>query len=519
MASYLAIGIIVLIVLCLVDLPRARSMNRTLYGYFLMNGQLRLGPFVATILSANLSIGNFLIFVASWGYLFGYGGIFWFTINLALNTVAYIVFIPAFRSYILDHTNTGTIHEFLAVTFRGGPADPNFKRLRLLASATTILGLLFAVIFEIHLASIMLAQLLKIDTVVIFSALTLVMCLYSGVGGFHTLRFTDIVQSWAMIIGTALIVPLLLGFWHSLPNAGAALRTAPFTLNIGWPNILSICVIGSGWFLVAMDQWQRVCAMRDPERTKTGMLIYFAIISLFGIVFGLLGAFNKLALEPVLPQALMSSYSKGANPLSDFFLLPAVAPQVSPVILAVFAVALLAAAMSTANTFLIVSGHSFVSDLLMTLAKRRTFHDLSASEQRWFLGVARGTIFGMTMFIIITWIVLTTLSLLTDPLSFFFIAYSIQFALLAPMVLARLPRKLWPSSGPVVISVLISVLSSLIGGFGMWILIQKGDAPILGLNPSSWLTLTPVIAVVMGGIPLFFGRRRNNGATEPINHG
>ena len=102
MNSLLALGATLLGAVCLADLPFARRANNNLNGYFLLGGKLRLPGFVAAILAANLSVGNFLIFIASWGFLFGWAGIFWFVINLALNVVSYLIFVPAFRTLSLS---------------------------------------------------------------------------------------------------------------------------------------------------------------------------------------------------------------------------------------------------------------------------------------------------------------------------------------------------------------------------------------------------------------------------------
>jgi Na+/proline symporter len=507
MRPWIAVGVVILFVVCLVDLPFARKRNRSLHGYFLLNGELRLPGFVATILSANLSIGNFVIFVASWGYLFGWGGIFWFTVNLLLNIIGYLLFLPVFRGYIEASTNSGTLHEFLAIAF-ATDLEPYQRRIRFLASATTITGLLFAIVFELHLGTVLLAPLLGVNPVILFSLFAILICLYSAIGGFHTLVFTDFLQSAAIIVGSAIIIPTLLGAIH---DSSAAANVYPLNLqalNIGVPNILGICLIGTGWFLVAMDQWQRSCATRSAERTRKGMILYFLIISAFGVLFGLVGMFARLMIEGRLPAANAGQFSKGANPLNDFFLYAAIDPTVSPVIFALFAVALIACATSTANTFLIVSGHSFVTDVLIAVAKKTSIHQLSAEQEKGYLSVARASITGMAAFVIVIWVILATAGLLSDPLNFFFIAYSIQFALLAPMLFTRLPVRLYPSPRGVFVSVLVGVIGAIGVGFGLWCLTQRGDPSLLfGLKASEWLPLTPLITTVLGIIPLALSRR------------
>jgi len=506
MELYFEIGLALLAIVCLIDLPFALKDNNSLYGYFLKSGKLKLPGFVAAILSANISIGNFIVFVAGWGYLFGWGGILWFIVNLALNTVAYIWFVPAFSSYIEDSNNSGTIHEYLSTKFAS--KDSAFSsKIRLVASATTIFGLLLAIVFEIHLATILIAPVLKLDPVYLFLILTALICVYSAIGGFHTLIFTDMVQSFVMIAGTIAIIPILLSFG----DISQLHVRYPFnfnSINIGWPSILGICVIGSGWFLVAMDQWQRTCAMRDSSRTKTGMLWYFFSISLFAIVYGLIGMYDGSYILPALNAAHISN-SSGSNPLVDYFLVPKIHNNVHWVFIVLPGLAFLAAAMSTANTFLIVSGHSFVSDLLMVIAKKNTIHEIDKKNESTYISIARSVITGMGVFVILVWVVFNVTGLLNDPLSFFFIAYSIQFALLAPMVFSRLSASYHPSAKAIYYSIIVGVLMSVGSSISFWILGQyRHDAIFIGLTPFDWLSLTPVITWLSGMLVLLISNVR-----------
>jgi Na+/proline symporter len=148
---------------------------------------------------------------------------------------------------------------------------------------------------------------------------------------------------------------------------------------------------------------------------------------------------------PALNAAHISN-SAGSNPLVDYFLVPKIHNNVHWVFIVLPGLAFLAAAMSTANTFLIVSGHSFVSDLLMVIAKKNTIHEIDKKNESTYISIARSVITGMGVFVILVWVVFNVTGLLNDPLSFFFIAYSIQFALLAPMVFSRLSASYHPSA-------------------------------------------------------------------------
>src|ERR1039458_8675379 len=93
-SSIIAVG-------CIVDAYSWNSKARqTLYRFFLVEGQLKLPFYTAALVAANLSVGNFIVFIAIWGYKFGVAGVICFIINLALNVAGFAIFFPRFRTYI-----------------------------------------------------------------------------------------------------------------------------------------------------------------------------------------------------------------------------------------------------------------------------------------------------------------------------------------------------------------------------------------------------------------------------------
>ena len=78
------------------------------------------------------------------------------------------------------------------------------------------------------------------------------------------------------------------------------LPSSDFSLwSIGWTNIVGIVVVGSGWFLVGMDNWQRTCATRSYSRSAWGFGGYTMLVIVFGIIYGLWGMYDK-AVIPAL---------------------------------------------------------------------------------------------------------------------------------------------------------------------------------------------------------------------------
>lgn len=501
---------------CAIDGLRAYRRNTSVYEFFLMSGRLRVPQFVSTVLATNLSLGNFLIFVASWGYLYGRIGIAWFTVNLILNAVAFLLFLPRIRSYLEDRSSGGTIHDFIVT--RLAPAHPLGRPIRLLASLTTVVGLLLALAFELHLATILVAPVLRVDVVVLFCTLAILICIYTALGGFRIVVSTDIFQS----VGLVATAGALIWLFISVPDPPESTVRPPIGwFDIGVVNITSICVVGSGWFLVAMDNWQRMSATRSATVTRAGFGIYTGIVIGFGILFGYVGMWDRTHIPGILPPSMASQYTSGGNAFQDMLLLAGVPGFEHGAVLAVVAAGLVMAAISTADTFLIVCSHSFVNDIMLQALNKSRFVDLKPVEDRAYVGIARSTSIAMSVAVILTWVSLVRIGILSDALSFFFIAYSVQYSLLAAVVAAAcFPSRVSPCA--TFVSIALGIMTALGVGFGSWIALGNETASMLWLSPAEWLTLSPVVTVVASSLPYafselsFLARGRSHAAADHL---
>jgi Na+/proline symporter len=493
--------------ICLFDAYRWNQSGQNLYKFFLYEGRLRLPGYVSTLVAANLSLGNFIIFISTWGYSYGIAGLICFIINLGFNVLGFVLFFPKFKSYIEDHGNHGTIHDFLARTYGGDPGGQPARRIRLTASIVTIVCLVLAIVFELNLAAGLLSPESRVEQVKAFAGMLILIALFTSAGGFRSLVASDLANAIIMAISTIGLVSLIMYF-----SRGSEVAVLPLQFGLadfqklGWPSILSIMIIGSGWMLVAMDQWQRTCASRSYETSARGLFFFFFILSFFAIAYALWGAFDKSILPSLVSSDVKNSLAGAGNPLMDIAAIPV--SSSGGRFLVSFAIAgLIFAAVSTTNTFLTVCSHSFTTDVLVGSFANRSFADLSKRENILYVGIGRSVIVGITVIILIFGVVLMLGDVLKDPLSFFFIAYSVQFALLAPMVFSVLPMARRPTSTGALISIVIGFVTALLVGFGAWYLGQIGAGAVMGLPPSDWITLTPVVTLVIGSLPLLLLRR------------
>jgi phage-related holin len=163
------------------------------------------------------------------------------------------------------------------------------------------------------------------------------------------------------------------------------------------------------------------------------------------------------------------------------------------------------AAVSTTNTFLNVLSHSLTSDVIVGLIARRDLHSFSPETDRFLVSLARSIIVSVVALLVVLYAVFTQTGLLRDPLSFFYIAYSIQFALLAPMAMSAVPRSWRAGAKSVILSLALGFIAALVVGFGSWLLLQGESQPVLYLMPGDWLTLAPVVTLIIGLVPLVIG--------------
>ena len=472
--------------------------------FFYLGDGLTLRKFVSTLVVTNLSLGNYIILCAIWGYFFGISGAIWVSIAIVLLVGVFYCVAPKFRDYIEDTENSGTLHEYLATRFVGAKGNPYAWRLRLTASLATVLCLSFALVLELVLAASLLAAILQRPDLapIWFIILTACITAYASLGGYRAVVITDVIQAVCLMVGVLGFGAIALMLYPpQVPYSTVfGLDAYSILLGIGWANALSISVIGAGWFLVTMDTWQRACASRSLRVSKTGSLISGFLLILAVWVYSYIGIYARTAIEPIVTgSAAVEILSKGLNPVADIVLLPGVHSAWGGVPLALFFVGLIAAALSTADTFSIVCSHSIVSDLIIGLGQNRRFGDLTENQQRTFAFLGRAVTVGMGLIVLILWWLLSVLDLLRDPLTLFFLAYSIQFALLVPIV-----RSLGSSMGNAMaatFSVLVGIVVSL--GIGLWaaLNLQSGTVgTVIGMSFDQWLALSPVLAILAGAV-------------------
>lgn len=499
--NFLLLGLTVLAALMIFEGIRGRTHSTTLQKFFLIGEGLKVGPFVGTLAATNFSLGNMIFLCLIWGYFYGLGGMLWLLIGFIMAAFVYVRFVrssPIVQKYLEDRKNSGSIHEYLGLAFASTGTPETTRMIRLLASLSTVMCILVALTLEIYLASQLLSPLISIDVTTLFIILTSLICSYSALGGFWAVVKTDILQGLLLVAGVIsfFVITNMLGLHVSSYSSAYATGVLPTIMAPGWLGIISIIGVTFAWYLVTMDTWQRASASRSAGTATSGMIFGTVVLVVGIVIFCTIGMYDALAILPSLSQNLAGMHSGGINPIADLGLLQASMSEWGQALYAFFIGTLVMAALSTADTLLVVAGHSFVSDLLIGVGKHSSFGELSEVENTLFTGIARTVIVGMGVFIVATYFLLQSLELLSDPLGLFYLAYSIQFALFAPVILSLRSRK--PLAIAVLWGLVCSTLIAVVWGFGFSLAAKRGIETVAGFSTTELVYLAPLPPIFVG---------------------
>lgn len=213
-----------------------------------------------------------------------------------------------------------------------------------------------------------------------------VVILYTLLGGLRAVVRTDVLQFFLMGAGLAIIVLVGLGtfggfggVWHSIP---ADLKSLSGGLSV-W-DILAFSIIFGSLPLVSAQLYQRFFSSSSWKVSRRALLTAIACWVIFDIAIitaGLMARVQNPALAD--PDSALPSLGMGLLPVG---------------VRGFFMAALLAAVMSTADSFLHVAASSFSNDIYRFMGKRR--------DERRMLWVARGAVvaFGLLSLVLALWL-------------------------------------------------------------------------------------------------------------------
>lgn len=327
---------------------------RTLQQFFLIDGKLERRGFWSTMVATNTAVANGFFLYIMLGFYLGWGAFIWSSVFW----VAGLLIFTLFAKKLIPHfTNLVTLNEFL------GLASPRFGSfVRRAAAVVTILSFLFTLCIELVIGAEVIFAILRVNgtiqavpewlKVAVPCLMSLVIAAYLAASGFEAVRRTDFIQVLLFVPGVLLLGVIV------LPKSLASVATTPVAdlllLSKNWPFVVFSLFSWGFWFLVAMDMWVRCAAAGKAKPSNVPIWWSLVVLIPFTAVAVACGIYAKgLSQSPYIPKP------------GDFFLdLLMHHSGINVWLLSAIFVALVAAILSSVDTFLMVVAHSFFADIL-----------------------------------------------------------------------------------------------------------------------------------------------------------
>ena len=320
-------------------------------GYFL--GGRAMGPWVSA-LSAGASDMSAWVLMGLPASIYAAGvGQTWIAIGLAIGyTVSWLVEAPRLRKYSIAANDSITIPQYLTNRFLSSS-----KALQV------ICAVIFLVAYTIYAASSIKAcgtlfnTVLGIDpTVAMYIAAVIIIC-YTFLGGFSAVCWTDFFQG-LMMLGALLIAPIFALAIINTQGGAVTMGQLPenyWKLFTNWKDVLSGLGWGLGYFGMPhiIIRFMSLRSDKDLKKSAKIGIIWTLLILSFSVAAGIIGHIFLGEIEDS-STVFITMVRKIFPALISGLLLSAI----------------LAAAMSTADSQLLASASAFASDVYKPVIRK-----------------------------------------------------------------------------------------------------------------------------------------------------
>jgi sodium/proline symporter len=392
-----------LVTMIIIGLWYARRSNADLEEYFL--AKRSFGPWVASMSAEASDMSGWLLMgLPGVAYFTGIGEAFWTAIGLFIGTWINWSFVAKrLRSYSQIANNAITLPEFFSKRFH--------DKKRILLAIAAIISLVF---FSIYVGAQFITfgklfnYLFNVNITVMIVLGAFIVMFYTLLGGFWAVGMTDLIQGLLMV--SALVLVLAFGFFHVGGFAGLAENLQRFPrfvdffgiatpqtvngvqqaanntplfgagANYGFLTIISTMAWGLGYF--GMPQ----VLVRFMAIKKTSMIRQSVIIA---VVWCFIAQFAAVSIG-LIGRALMPTELNTAAGAENIF--PLLSMSFFPPIIAGIVISgILAASMSSADSYMLIVSSSLANDIYKDVLKK----DASDSIVMW---VGRVTMLLVTVF-------------------------------------------------------------------------------------------------------------------------
>ena len=331
--------------------------------YFL--GGRKMGPWVSALSAGASDMSAWVLMgLPASVYALGLGQV-WIAVGLAIGyALSWIFEAPRLRAFSIAADDSITIPQYLTNRFKSKSH-----------SLQVVCAVIFLVAYTIYAASSIKAAgtlfntVLGVDANVAMYIAAAIIVGYTFLGGFSAVCWTDFFQGLLML-GALLLAPIFAA--ANLPTGGAdtIVKEAPgyYSVFTSWTDILSGLGWGLGYFGMPhiIIRFMSVESQKSLKRSAKIGITWTTLILIFSVLVGVLGRMSL-------------GFDEGISKNSLVFI-TMVRKLFPPLVSGVLLSAILAAAMSTADSQLLSAASAFSSDVYKPLIRKNKTSD---KEMLW----------------------------------------------------------------------------------------------------------------------------------------
>ena len=335
-----------------------RDKNQTEKGYFL--GDRKMGPWVAALSAGASDMSAWVLMgLPTSIYALGLGQV-WIAVGLALGySLSWIYEAPRLRTFSITANDSITVPQYLTNRFLS-----ESKALQIISAVVFLIAYTIYAASSIKACGTLFNTVTGLDTNIAMYLAAFIIISYTFLGGFSAVSWTDFFQGM-LVLAAMFIVPLAAASMLE-PGAGANIDT-PNYWNVfsSWQDIVS----GLGWGLGYFGMPHiiiRFMSIKSQSELRKSAKIGISWTVLILIFAGLVGVIGRMFI----------GFDEAVNNNSLVFVV--MTRKIFPAIISgILLSAVLAAAMSTADSQLLAAASAFASDVYRPVIR----HDKAGNRE------------------------------------------------------------------------------------------------------------------------------------------
>ena len=333
-----------------------REKNQTERGYFL--GDRKMGPWVAALSAGASDMSAWVLMgLPTSIYALGLGQI-WIAVGLALGyALSWIYEAPRLRAFSIAAKDSITVPQYLTNRFLS-----ESKFFQLISAAVLLIAYTIYAASSIKACGTLFNTVTGLDTTIAMYLAAVIVISYTFLGGFSAVSWTDFFQGM-LVLCAMLIVPIAAA--TMLESGAAATIETPGYWNPleKWQDIVSGLGWGLGYFGMPhiIIRFMSINSQKELRKSAKIGITWTLIILTFAAFVGVVGR-------------MFIGFDESVNNNSLVFVI--MTRRIFPALISgVLLSAVLAAAMSTADSQLLAAASAFASDVYRPVIRQNNAKD------------------------------------------------------------------------------------------------------------------------------------------------